>query len=80
MLIFKDIIPTTICRQNGRIGGEVCTSNIFYKNSLAIIFPYIRAFISTLTLQSNAGLIILPTLNLTHLEKPFRENTKEVEE
>lgn len=53
--------------------------SFFYKNSIAILFPYIRAFISTVTLQSNAKPIVLPTMNLSSLENPLKENTKEVE-
>jgi len=47
----------------------------FYRNSIAIIFPYIRAFISTVTLQANIPPIILPTMNLSSLEAPLRQNT-----
>lgn len=47
----------------------------FYRNSIAIIFPYIRAFISTVTLQANIPPIILPTMNLSSLETPLKENT-----
>lgn len=51
----------------------------FYINSTAIIFPYIRAFISTLSLQANYfEVIVLNLLNLSGLEKPLRENTTEV--
>ncbi|MBE7653947.1 protein-export chaperone SecB [Tenacibaculum finnmarkense] len=47
----------------------------FYRNSIAIIFPYIRAFISSVTLQANIPPIVLPTLNLSSLETPLKENT-----
>ncbi len=50
----------------------------FYRNAIAIVFPYIRAFISTLTLQANSGILILGLLNLSGLEKPLQENTVEV--
>ncbi|MFL0684030.1 MAG: hypothetical protein ACJLTB_12540 [Algoriphagus aquaeductus] len=50
----------------------------FYRNSIAIVFPYLRAFISNLTLQANVKPIILPILNLTDLEEPLRKNTVEV--
>ena len=36
-------------------------------NMIAILFPYIRAYISTLTNLSGAGVVNLPTLNLTRL-------------
>lgn len=49
--------------------------NYFYVNCLGIIFPYLRGFISTLTLQANSKNIILPLLNLSHLEGRLREKT-----
>jgi preprotein translocase subunit SecB len=48
----------------------------FYKNSIAIFFPYLRAFISTLTLQSNTPILILGLLNLSNLESVYRHQTK----
>jgi len=47
----------------------------FYRNSLAIVFPYIRSFVSNLTMQANIKLIILPVLNLSELEAPLKANT-----
>jgi len=49
--------------------------DFFYANSIAIVFPYLRSFLSTLTMQANTKQILLPLLNLTHLEAPLRENT-----
>lgn len=46
----------------------------FYSNSIAIIFPYIRAFVSTLTLQANYAPIMLPTMNLTDLNDRLKGN------
>lgn len=54
--------------------------SFFYMNSIAILYPYLRAFISTLTLQANTKLLILPILNLVALEDRLRNNTKEVNE
>ncbi len=48
----------------------------FYANSIAIVFPYLRAFVSTLTLQSNAKPMVLPTMNLSSLEEELRRNTQ----
>ncbi|MFD1293846.1 protein-export chaperone SecB [Lutibacter holmesii] len=48
--------------------------NYFYKNAIAIMFPYLRAFISTLTLQANTKLLKLGLMNLTGLEIPLKEN------
>jgi len=49
--------------------------NYFYKNAIAIVFPYIRSFLSTLTLQANSGLILLGLMNLSNLEDPLIKNT-----
>jgi preprotein translocase subunit SecB len=48
----------------------------FFANSIAIIFPYLRAFISSLTIQANLKPMILPTMNLTSLSNPLKENTR----
>ena len=48
----------------------------FYSNSLAIMFPYIRSFVSNITLQAGVRLMILPLLNLTNLSKVLEENTR----
>ena len=52
----------------------------FYTNAPAILFPYIRAYISTLTNLSGYKPINLPTLNLTSLREELEKNTTEVEE
>ena len=51
----------------------------FYQNSIAIVFPYIRAFISTISLQANWTPMILPLLNLSQLQGLLKENTTEAE-
>lgn len=51
----------------------------FYKNSIAIIFPFVRSFASTLSLQANGEMILLPTMNLTSLENPLKNSTVQVE-
>lgn len=53
--------------------------DFFYPNSLAILFPYIRAFVSTLSLQANSSPMILPTVNLMGLTEKLRDNTSVVE-
>lgn len=39
----------------------------FFQNSIAILYPYIRAFISLLSTQSQSQHILLPTFNLSSL-------------
>jgi len=52
--------------------------NFFYVNAPALLFPYIRAYISTLTNLSGIKPITLPTLNLTELGVDLKENTSVV--
>lgn len=47
----------------------------FYANSIAILFPYVRAFISTVTLQANIKPILLPTYNVSPLKDELIKNT-----
>lgn len=54
-------------------------SSLFYVNAPAILFPYIRAYISTLTNLSGFPPINLPTLNLTSLGKDIESKTSEIE-
>lgn len=49
--------------------------SFFYRNAIAILFPYLRAFVSMVTLQANVGPVVLPTLNLSDLEQPLKDNT-----
>ncbi len=53
--------------------------SFFYPNSLAIMFPYVRAFVSTITLQANVPPVIIPTLNLMGLTDELRNNTRNAE-
>lgn len=48
---------------------------MFYANSIAILFPYVRAFVSTVTLQANIPPILLPTMNLTSLGEKLQAQT-----
>lgn len=74
----KKTIVETECKAQYEFRNEIAFEQIpdfFYANSIAIIFPYIRAFISTLTLQANFVPIVLPTLNLTPLSQQLKSNT-----
>lgn len=54
-------------------------SKFFYINAPALLFPYIRAYVSTLTNLSGFEPINLPTLNMTRLGKDLQKNTIETE-
>lgn len=47
----------------------------FYQNSVGIIFPYLRAFIATLTLQAQTKHIMLNLVNVSFLKDQLKENT-----
>jgi len=49
--------------------------NYFFVNAPAIIFPYLRSYISALTALSGCSTIILPPMNLVSLGKKLEENT-----
>jgi preprotein translocase subunit SecB len=49
--------------------------SFFYANSIAVAFPYIRAFISTLTMQANSNVLMLGLINFTNMAEPLKEKT-----
>ncbi len=51
----------------------------FYINAPAILFPYIRAYISTLTNLSGSTPVTLPTMNLISLGDDLKNNTIELD-
>lgn len=53
-------------------------SNFLFINAPAILFPYLRAYISSLTTLSGIRPIVLPTLNLTSLKEDLESNIEEV--
>jgi preprotein translocase subunit SecB len=50
-------------------------SNYFYINAPALIFPYIRAYISSVTALSGLRAVNLPVMNLTSLKNELKTNT-----
>jgi preprotein translocase subunit SecB len=66
-----------------RLQGENAPENLknyFYLNAPAILFPYIRAYISALTTLSGLTTVTLPTLNLSSLAKELEKNTTRIED
>ncbi len=51
--------------------------NYFYINSPALIFPYVRAYIASLTALSGMEAINLPPLNVSNLVEKLKQNTEE---
>ncbi|HJG72199.1 MAG TPA: protein-export chaperone SecB [Alistipes finegoldii] len=51
-------------------------SDYFYINAPAILFPYVRAYLATLsTLSGLSNPIMIPTMNLTKFAEQLKENT-----
>lgn len=50
-------------------------SNYFYVNAPAILFPYLRSYISALTALSGCRTIIIPPMNIMNLGKELERNT-----
>jgi preprotein translocase subunit SecB len=51
-------------------------SDYFLTNAPAILFPYARAYISSLTSISGIMTVIIPTLNLIYLKEELKGNIK----
>ncbi len=67
------------CEASFSFGNKVSIEDIpdyFYPNSLAIVFPYVRAFVSTISLQANVQPVVLPTVNLMGLTEKLKEQTQ----
>ena len=70
------------CKAQFKFKDVVAFNNLptfFFSNSIAILFPYVRAMVSTLTLQANIPPIVLPTMNLTSLSQQLQSSTTIVE-
>lgn len=52
----------------------------FFTNSIPIMFPYVRAFISTMTLQANGNVLMLGLIKFGNIAEPLKENTEVVSE
>ena len=59
---------------------EAYKSKYFTTNAPAILYPYIRAYVSTLTSQAGVFNVLLPTYNLTPLADILTANTIEIDQ
>lgn len=76
-LVYINLVAVAIFQYEGI--DNIVDSQYFTVNASAIAFPYLRAYISTLTIQSGIPPIILPTLNLSGLADLLRQNIKVAE-
>lgn len=77
-LVEKNRVIEVECNAVFKFNKPVSPSDIpdyFYSNSIAILFPYVRAFVSTVTLQANIKPVLIPTLNLSCLSSELKINT-----
>lgn len=58
---------------------EELSNSLFIRNAPAIVFPYIRAYITNLTAQSALFTVTLPTFNLTALGDTLKANMQVIE-
>jgi len=72
---FEAIIKTQSLFEFKEDVNESEIGTYFYVNSSAIIFPYIRAYISALTALSGLKTITIPTMNLTGLGEKLKRKT-----
>ena len=56
------------------ISNKSDLNDLFYLNSIALLFPHIRAYITALTSLSGFSPIVLPTLNVSSLKDDLKEN------
>lgn len=49
--------------------------DFFWANSIAIMYPYLRSFVSLVTMQSSDHTLILPLINLSKLGPKLKEKT-----
>lgn len=74
MLFHIDLITEAIFSYPKEADVEEYKNGYFIFNAPAIVFPYIRAYISSLTALSGMPTLTLPTLNLTQLGETLKTN------
>ena len=50
----------------------------FYSNSVAMVYPFLRAYINIVTMHANDKQLMLPVLNFVPIGKDLLENTVEI--
>lgn len=58
----------------GYFMADGCEPETLKANAIAILYPYVRAIISTYTANANITPLILPTINVNKLVKDQKEN------
>ena len=75
----NDVVVSITCKASFKFTDIHSLNDIpdfFYSNSIAILFPYVRSFISSVTLQANVMPIVLPVMNLSSLQETLKNKTE----
>jgi len=59
---------------------DTTPSQYFYTNAPAIVFPYIRSYVSAVSALSGLETVNLPVMNLSRLKDALKENLSIIEE
>ncbi|MFZ3564066.1 protein-export chaperone SecB [Tenacibaculum finnmarkense] len=90
---FKLVLDAIITEKTSKLNIQVQSEGVFtyrnlteeklnqflYLNAPAILFPYIRSYITSLTALSGISPVILPTLNLSSLKDDLKNNVTIIE-
>lgn len=57
---------------------EARLSNYFYTNAPAVIFPYVRSYISAVTALTGLNTVNLPLMNLSGLRDTLKKQTERI--
>ncbi len=76
--LLVDIVAVSDYIFDNKVDKETL-NKLFYINAPALLFPYIRAYISALTSLSGIKPVTLPTLNLSALGGELQKNTSIIE-
>lgn len=60
------------------VEDEERLNNYFYTNAPALVFPYVRSYISAVSALSGLSAIQLPVMNLTSLKNKLKESIVEL--
>lgn len=73
------VVSVSTFEFNAEADIEQYKQSFFIKNAPAIVFPYIRAYISSLTAQSGLFTVTLPTFNVTAIGELLKGNIQDME-
>lgn len=71
---FIELETESTFKYSDTIDVEEYINSLFVLNAPAIVFPYLRAYITNLTAQSGMSPLILPTLNLSKIGEDLKSN------